>query len=153
MTAAFLSSAPLLTFYSTPRPVCLRKWAAWARNALGGSVKASGDSLGGPRDGFWGPDFPALCLTGSMDTREETEKVLIQTCGARSCSFAENDEALQGLDLLPAVRRSKRWLAQRLEFGVFMYVIDQIWRIGLAELNIFFIKVDVQYYRSYRCTT
>lgn len=85
--------------------------------------------------------------------REETEKVLIQTCGARSCSFAENDEALQGLDLLPAVRRSKRWLAQRLEFGVFMYVIDQIWRIGLAELNIFFIKVDVQYYRSYRCTT
>lgn len=40
--------------------------------------------------------------------REETEKVLIQTCGARSCSFAENDEALQGLDLLPAVRRSKR---------------------------------------------
>lgn len=40
--------------------------------------------------------------------REETEKVLIQMCGAHSCSFVENDEALQGLDLLPAVRRSKR---------------------------------------------
>ena len=24
---------------NAPRPVCLRKWAAWARNALGGSVK------------------------------------------------------------------------------------------------------------------
>lgn len=40
--------------------------------------------------------------------REETEKVLIQMCGAHSCGFVENDEALQGLDLLPAVRRSKR---------------------------------------------
>lgn len=48
-----------------------------------------------------------LDKVGTTAIREETEKVLIQMCVPAS-ALHENDEALQGLYVLPAVRRSKR---------------------------------------------